>query len=79
MASKQKQNTKKIRYDHNGVEINSKNKRKVKLTFIDKISSQPLIEIVDVDNYKEFNKIAMAATREDAYIRNTPCCSCIIY
>ena len=58
MASKQKQNTKKIRYDHNGVEINSKNKRKVKLTFIDKISSQPLIEIVDIDNYKEFNKIA---------------------
>lgn len=77
-STSQKKNTKKIRYDHNGVEINSKNKKKVKLTFIDKVSEQPLVEIVDVDNYKAFNKIAMAASREDAYIRNTPCCSCII-
>ena len=77
-STSQKKNTKKIRYDHNGIEINSKNKKKVKLTFIDKVSEQPLVEIVDVDNYKVFNKIAMAASREDAYIRNTPCCSCII-
>ena len=77
-STSQKKNTKKVRYDHNGVEINSKNKKKVKLTFIDKVSEQPLVEIVDVDNYKAFNKIAMAASREDAYIRNTPCCSCII-
>ena len=77
-STSQKKNIKKVRYDHNGVEINSKNKKKVKLTFIDKVSEQPLVEIVDVDNYKAFNKIAMAASREDAYIRNTPCCSCII-
>ena len=77
-STSQKKNTKKIRYDHNSIEINSKNKKKVKLTFIDKVSEQPLVEIVDVDNYKVFNKIAMAASREDAYIRNTPCCSCII-
>lgn len=75
---KQKTNTKKIRYDYNGVEINSKNKKKVKLTFIDKVTAQPLVEIVEVDNYKAFNKIAMAASREDVYVRNTPCCSCII-
>ena len=52
--------------------------KKVKLTFIDKITEQPLVDIVDVDNYKAFNKIAMAASREDAYVRDTPCCSCII-
>ena len=75
---KKKQGRKRL--DRNGVEITSWNKKKVKLTFIDGISSQPLVEIIDVDNYKAYNKVAMPSL-EDLYVRNntTACCSCVLF
>ena len=73
-----KKNGNKKRLDRNGIEINSKNKKKVKLTFIDNISSQPLVEIIDVENFKEFNFVSMPSL-EDLYVKNTSCCSCIFF
>lgn len=68
------------RFDRNGIEITSWNKKKVKLTFIDGISTQPLVEIIDVDNFKAYNKVAMPSL-EDLYVRNntTACCSCVLF
>lgn len=78
MSHKKKQNRK--RMDRNGIEITSGNRKKIKITFIDGISTQPLVEIIDVDNYKAYNKVAMPSL-EDLYVRNnaTACCSCILF
>lgn len=76
-TQKKKKGNKK-RLDRNGIEINSKNKKKVKLTFIDIISSEPLVEIIDVENFKEYNFVSMP-TLDDLYVKNTPCCSCIFF
>ena len=54
------------------------NKKKVKLTFIENISSQPLVEIIDVENFKELNFVSMPSL-EDLYVKNTSCCSCIFF
>lgn len=44
-----------MRKDANGVEINSMNKRKIRVTFIDKISSIDLVQIHDIENLKLYN------------------------
>ena len=38
LSRKEKKITKQVRLDHNGVEINKKNKKKVKISFIDAIT-----------------------------------------
>lgn len=65
------------RKDHNGVEIKASNKKKVKVTFIDKIAEKELVEVVHIENFKEYN-IVPYATPEEHFAKTRHCCSCII-
>ena len=78
LSRKEKKITKQVRLDHNGVEINKKNKKKVKISFIDAISSNQLVTIISVDNFKEYNYVSMPSL-EDIYVKSKTTCACVIY
>ena len=71
---------KKIRYDKNGVEINHKNKRNVKVTFKDEFEGENFCEFIEIENFKEYMKGGYGkVNRKDAYVRGTCTnCTCII-
>lgn len=69
-----KKKTKK-RLDVNGTEISRKNKRKVKITFLDNLPNEQLVDVVTVESYKKYNTIKMPALK-DIYVKNSTCCSC---
>ena len=77
LSRKEKKITKQVRLDHNGVEINKKNKKKVKISFIDAISTNQLA-IISVDNFKEYNYVSMPSL-EDIYVKSKTTCACVIY
>ena len=70
----------KIRYDKNGIEINHKNKKNVKVTFKDEIEGEDFCEIIDIENFKEYMKGGYGkAGRKDSYVRAVNAtCSCNI-
>ncbi len=68
---------KKIRTDRNGVEINHKNKKLVKVTFIDQVDSVPFTDIVEIESVKKYNYV-MGLPEQDLYVRDTCCRGCII-
>ena len=72
---------KKIRYDKNGIEINHKNKKNVKVTFKDEIEGEEFCEIIDIENFKEYMKGGYGkAGRKDSYVRAVNAtCSCNIF
>jgi hypothetical protein len=73
---------KKIRYDKNGVEINHKNKKNVKISFRDQIDElQDFCDIIEVESIKEYIKVYGKVDRKDTYVRDTICssCSCFIF
>lgn len=78
VSRKENKKTKQIRVDNNGVEINKKNKKKVKISFIDAISMNQLITIISVDNYKEYNYVSMPSL-EDINVKSKSTCACVIY
>ena len=78
LSRKEKKITKQVRLDHNGVEINKKNKKKVKISFIDAISTNQLVTIISVDNFKEYNYVSMLSL-EDIYVKSKTTCACVIY
>ena len=78
LSRKEKKITKQVRLDHNGVEINKKNKKKVKISFIDAISTNQLVTIISVDNFKEYNYVSMPSL-EDIYVKSKTTCACVIY
>ncbi len=64
------------RKDAFGTIINHKNKTKIKVTFKDKLDENVILaEIIDVENYKEHNKLNTAIPLEDVYIKDETCCS----
>ena len=64
------------RKDAFGTIINHKNKTKIKVTFQDKLDENVILaEIIDVENYKEYNKLNTAIPLEDVYIKDETCCS----
>lgn len=71
-------NGQKIRKDYFGTVINKKNKKNVKLVFIDEISDQPLIEDVPIESIKEFNIIPFPGGK-DCYVKENLCCSCFVF
>lgn len=71
-------NGQKIRKDYFGTVINKKNKKNVKLVFIDEISDQPLIEDVPIESIKEFNIIPFPGGK-DYYVKENLCCSCFVF
>ena len=71
-------NVKAFRKDRNGIDITSKNKKQVKVTFIDLVTSDPFVNITQVESYKEYNKVDRPL-REDVYVKTIATCACIIY
>lgn len=70
-------NNKKVRTDRNGTEINHKNKKLVKVTFIDQIDSVPFTDIVEIESVKKYNYV-MGLPEQDLYVRDTCCRGCSI-
>lgn len=69
------------RRDTNGTEINRKNKKLVKVTFIDDlITNTPLAEIINVESFKEYNIDILLQPFRKAFPleKNSNCCSCLI-
>lgn len=67
-----------LRKDRNGNDITSKNKKQVKVTFIDLVTSEPFANITPVESYKEYNTVDRPL-REDVYVKTVATCACIIY
>ena len=51
------ENDKKERLDFYGNVIEKKNKKKVKVSFIDIVTSQPLVNVIDIESFKNYNYI----------------------
>jgi len=72
-------NNKTKRTDRNGVQICKQNKKKIKVTFIDQIDkNKKFEEIIDIESIKKYN-ICYGLPKEDKYIKETVCCSCILF
>ena len=68
---------KKERTDIYGNVICKKNKKNVKVSFVDKVTSQPLVNIVDIESFKNYNYI-YGIPKEEKIDKNTNCQCCII-
>ena len=72
-----------LRKDYFGTAINHQNKKKVKVTFKDKVNnnSKDLIEITEFESVKKYNYVPGAGKRKDSYVKEKAvCCSgCIIF
>ena len=73
---------KKERTDRNGIPINKKNKRKVKITFIDQLDKKnKLVTEVKIESFKKYNVI-LGMPKDDYYDgtdkQNSKCCTCIV-
>ena len=72
-----------LRKDYFGTAINHQNKKKVKVTFKDKVNnnSKDLIEITEFESVKKYNYVPNAGKRKDSYVKEKEvCCSgCVIF
>ena len=71
---------KKERFDRYGTVINKKNKKKVKITFVDEIRYEPLIKVVKIESFKKYNVI-LGIPKEDKYVgvSKNNCQCCLLY
>ena len=69
---------KKERTDAYGNIINRKNRKKVKVSFVDKISSQKLANIIDIESFKKYNYIEGMPKEEKMNNLTTFCQCCTI-
>ena len=69
---------KKERRDFFGNVIKRKNKKKVKVSFIDMVTSQPLADIINIESFKNYNCIE-GAPDEDGKPTNTECVCCLVF
>jgi hypothetical protein len=76
-----KNENKKERKDANGEIINHKNKRKIKVTFRDKINPEiGLVDIINIESIKEYNYIPSENGYIDIYnLKKKNKCCCSIY
>ena len=68
---------KKERYDIYGNLINKKNKKKIKVSFIDKVTHQPLCNIIDIESFRNYNYMEGMPKEEKMknISANCQCCS----
>lgn len=67
---------KNVRRDKAGVIINKKNRRRVKISFIDEISDLPLTEVILIDSFKKYN-VMQGMPKDDLYLgRSEARCNC---
>lgn len=69
---------KKERRDIFGNIINKKNKRNVKVSFVDLTTSQPLVDVVDIESFKNYNYI-IGMPKEKKIERHDKCQCCFIF
>ena len=72
------ENDKKERLDFYGNVIKKKNKKKVKVSFIDVVTSQPLVNIIDIESFKNYNYIEGMPSEEKTG-KSAECVCCIIF
>ena len=68
---------KKERLDIFGNVISKKNKKNVRVSFIDKVTSQPLVNIVEIESFKNYNYI-FGMPKEQKIDKSTNCQCCLI-
>lgn len=66
------------RFDRKGVEITPKNKKKIKVAFADTALGQPLIEVINIESYKDYNVIGYSPPEKEVFGKTNTCCSCIL-
>jgi hypothetical protein len=71
-------NDKKERTDIYGNVICKKNKKNVKVSFVDKVTSQSLVNIVNIESFKNYNYI-YGIPKEEQLEKTSNCQCCIIY
>ena len=69
----------KERTDIYGNIINKKNKRKVKVSFIDEVNEQPLVKVIEIKSYKNYNYIEGLPKEEKSGKVKTTCVCCSIF
>ena len=69
---------KKERLDFYGNVIKKKNKKKIKVSFIDKVTSQPLVSIIDIESFKNYNYIE-GLLPEEKTGKSAECVCCLIF
>lgn len=68
---------KKERRDWNGTVINKKNKRKVQVTFQDWITDDPLVDVIYIESFKNFNY--MRNMPKEDFIAKSRCECCTVF
>ena len=69
---------KKERRDIFGNIISKKNKRNVKVSFVDLTTSQPLVDVVDIESFKKYNYI-IGMPKEKQIEKHVKCQCCTIF
>ena len=63
------------RRDIYGNVIDKKNKKKVKISFVDKVTNQPLVEVIEIESYRNYNYI-YGMPKEEKIAKITSKCEC---
>ena len=69
---------KKERTDIYGNVISKKNKKKVKVSFIDKVTTQSLVNVIEIESFKNYNYI-YGIPKEEKIDKTTNCNCCFIF
>lgn len=69
---------KKERTDIFGNVISKKNKKKVKVSFIDKVTSQSLVNVIEIESFKNYNYI-YGMPKEEKIDKSANCKCCLIF
>ena len=69
---------KKERTDIYGNVISKKNRKKVKVSFIDKVTTQSLVNVIDIESFKNYNFI-YGMPKEEKIDKSTNCKCCFIF
>ena len=59
--------------------INKKNRKKIKISFIDNITNQPLVNVIDIESFKNYNYIDGIPQEEKMYNISSKCQCCLIF
>ena len=78
VETKETENDKKERRDFFGNVIKKKNKKKVKVSFIDTVTTHPLADIINIESFKNYNYIE-GMPSEDGKVKNAECVCCLIF
>lgn len=78
VETKEPQRDKKERLDFYGNVIKRRNKKKVKVSFIDVVTSQPLAEVINIESFKNYNVIE-GMPRDDGTVKSAECVCCLIF